>query len=133
MQEYMKRISINIPDVFSSAPPTELNQYGETPDTNYHWFGTGRFFPTDGSQLATWLLENTWVAAWSWDAVSGGAEINEGEGGGAILEVEKERAEVELTPLRAGAQQRGGRILGDAPQTLTWEIWLLYISVSEMI
>lgn len=33
--------------------PTELSQYGETPDTNYQRFGTGLFLPTDGNQLAT--------------------------------------------------------------------------------
>lgn len=48
--------------------PTELSQYGETPDTNYPRFGTGLFLPTDGNQLATWLQENTWAAAWSRDA-----------------------------------------------------------------
>lgn len=33
----------------------------------------GRFLPTDGNQLATWLPENTWAAVWSQDA-------NEAEG-----------------------------------------------------
>lgn len=52
---------------------TKLNQYGKTPDTNYPGSRKGRFLPTDGNQLATWLPENTWAAVWSQDA-------NEAEG-----------------------------------------------------
>lgn len=51
----------------------KLNQYGKTPDTNYPTSRKGRFLPTDGNQLATWLPENTWAAVWSQDA-------NEAEG-----------------------------------------------------
>lgn len=45
----------------------------KTPDTNYPRSRKGRFLPTDGNQLATWLPENTWAAVWSQDA-------NEAEG-----------------------------------------------------
>lgn len=81
------------------AEAEKLDQYGKTPDTNYPRSRKGRFLPTDGNQLATWLPENTWAVVWSRDAneaegkvESGPAnvlretEINEGDGGGAVLE-----------------------------------------------